>query len=176
MKVDPSGIQNAKRRLPLPALLRALGFNPPVAGIGNMPSPFAARRRQKSPSCSLYRRGESWRWCDRTGGREIKGDEITLLERLENLSRKDAIARYLTLAGQRNTTATSFPSRPKSLLADKAIDWLAAVGNFNETHAKWLSEWRGYSSEFVDWLKRQNLIGVYRGNFALPVHDHHGGI
>jgi len=79
-----STIEIAKTRLPLPELLRVLGFKPPRNGEGNMPSPFAIDRRQKSPSFSIFRCGDAHGWCDRTGGQEIKGDEITLLERLEN--------------------------------------------------------------------------------------------
>src|SRR5262245_22490532 len=99
MTRDRSAIEAAKTRLPLPDLLRALGFNPPDGGDGNMASPFAGHRRQKTPSFSIFKRGEAWGWCDRSGGGEEKGDEISLLEKLESLTRAEAIRRYLALAG-----------------------------------------------------------------------------
>src|SRR6478752_5788285 len=99
MARDRSAIEEAKRRLPLPDLLRALGFTPPAGGPGNMPSPFVKGRQQTTPSFSLFRHGDTWGWCDRTGGGEEKGDEITLLEKLEGRTPGEAIVRYLTLAG-----------------------------------------------------------------------------
>ena len=126
---DRANIEAAKARLPLPELLRKLGFDPPAAGEGNMRSPFAANRRQKTPSFSTFRRGDAWGWCDRTGGQEIKGDEITLLEKLEQLSRADAIARYLTLAGTETARATAAARNDKASSTDE-FDWSAAVAKF----------------------------------------------
>ena len=100
MSADRSNIEAAKERLPLPELLRVLGFTPPGgAEGGNMQSPFSKGRKPKTPSYSIFRKGESWGWCDRSGGEERKGDEITFLETLEGLSRADALRRYLHLAG-----------------------------------------------------------------------------
>lgn len=178
-----AAIATAKTRLPLPDLLRVLGFNPPLSGEGNMPTPFATGRRQKSPSFSLFCRGGSWRWYDRTGGHAIKGDEITLLEKLENLSRKDAISRYLDIAGVGNAQGSSgcqqkLPPLKRDLRSSPAMimDWSAAVAKFTADHAARLSKWRGYSNEFVHWLWQQELLGVYNDNLALPVHDDDGRV
>jgi hypothetical protein len=176
-----SAIEKAKERLPLPQLLRALGFSPPRNGEGNIKSPFVIHRRHKSPSFSIYRHGQAWGWCDRTGGREIKGDEITLLEKLENLSRSNAIARYLALAGinnardkrgrLRDSPRPRRNSKSASELSGGLIDWPSAVTKFSAKHAVYLAKWRGYSQEFVEWLRDHELVGIYKDNLALPVHD-----
>jgi hypothetical protein len=182
MRAGRSNIAAAKLRLPLPALLRVLGFNPPPNSEGNMLSPFAMGRRQKSPSFSLFWRN-SWRWCDRTAGQEIKGDEITLLEKLENLSRSEAIARYLTLAGMENTPRTRDPRQEPTGLNRKppssselTIDWSTAVTKFTAKHAAHLAKWRSYSHEFVEWLRHHELVGIWNHNLALPVHNNAGGV
>src|SRR5262245_39561266 len=133
MARDRSAIEEAKRRLPLPDLLRRLGFNPPAGGAGNMPSPFAKDRRQKTPSFSIFRHGDVWGWCDRTGGGEEKGDEITLLEKLEGRALGEAIVRYLTLAGVQSGRRAIAGRDGKSTMQKTALkydtappDWAAA--------------------------------------------------
>ncbi|MBK1883648.1 AAA family ATPase [Luteolibacter pohnpeiensis] len=51
----------------------------------------------------------------------------------------------------------------------KSFDWKSKVEAFTDEHAAKLAEWRGFSREFVDWLKREQLIGVHNGSFAIPV-------
>lgn len=57
-----------------------------------------------------------------------------------------------------------------------STDWEKAVAGFTEDHAAKLSEWRGFSPDFVKWLHRQELIGVHNGCFAFPVHDAKGNV
>lgn len=193
MTNDRSNIEAAKRALPLPDLLRRLGFEPPAENEGNMQSPFAKGRRQKSPSFSIFRRGESWGWCDRSGGTESKGDEITLIEKLEGLSRASAIARYLSLAGlanaipgatvrtdgasgtratdSKNRTANNLPPRPVP-----PVNWPEAVKGVTASHKSKLANWRGLSAEFVEWLVSTSSLGICRGAFAFPVHDDAGAV
>jgi hypothetical protein len=180
---DRSKIEKAKAQLPLPDLLRVFGLNPPPAGEGNMPSPFTSGRRQKSPSFSIFQRNGAWGWCDRTGGQEIKGDEIILLEKLENLSRAGAIARYVALAGIENADGPCGSQQRLSSLKRKSrpllgitVDWPGAVAKFTAYHAGRLSKWRGYSPEFVEWIRHQELVGLYNGNVALPVHNDAGQV
>jgi len=170
---DRSRIEEAKQKLPLPELLRELGHTPPSGNDGgNMQSPFAKGRRQKTPSFSIFRRGAAWGWCDRSGGKEIKGDEISLLEALEGLSKADAIRRYLSIAGVENAR-TGNPTR-KPQASEAGIDWPAAVEKFGDAHAARLCEWRGYSRHFVDWLKASGLIGVVGDGIAFPVRSETG--
>ena len=168
MKLSRGNIEAAKARLPLPALLERLGFTPPAgAEGGDMNSPFAKGRKQKSPSFSIFRRGDSWGWFDRSGGQESKGDEIGFLERLEGLSKGDAIARYCALAG----IETAHPAAPERKAAAPAgpFDWVSCVEKFAPAHAARLCKWRGYSPAFVDWLKSQSLVGVVGDGTAFPV-------
>ncbi len=182
MKSDRSKIEAAKATLPLPDLLRRLGFHLPASGEGNMASPFAADRRQKTPSFSIFQRGDGWGWCDRSNGGEEKGDEITFLEKLESLSRADAIARYLALAGveDRCSGQASVASKPaettRTAPAPSSLDWSAVVAKFTATDAARIATWRGYSREFVEWLHKEGLIGICNGCIAFPVHNVAGEI
>ncbi len=177
MKADRSNIEAAKVALPLPDLLRKLGYAPPATGEGNMRSPFAKGSRQKTPSFSIFRRGDSWGWCDRTGGTEIKGDEITLLERLDGVSPAAAIARYLTLAGVEAASPVAASRGRKTVVVRKiahdpasSIDWPAAIAKFTPAHASQLAKWRGLSAAFVAWLNEQGLVGLCKDSTAFPVH------
>ncbi len=183
MTRDRSAIEAAKARLPLPELLRALGFNPPASGDGNMQSPFATGRRQKTPSFSLFRRGDAWGWCDRSGGGEDKGDEISLLEKLEALTPAAAIARYLALAGVESGTPAATVREAKTSAREAAPkhdaappDWPAALAKFTADHAARLAEWRGLSAEFVAWLHGQGLVGICKDGIAFPVHREDGAL
>ena len=177
MKRDRSAIEAAKSRLMLPELLLALGFSPPAGGEGNMPSPFAKGRRQKTDSFSVFLRGDVWGWCDRTGGGEEKGDEISFLEKLEGLTPAAAIARYLALAGVESAPLAATARQGKAAVPDSAApDWPAAVAKFSPDHAARLATWRGLSAEFVAWLKAQGLIGICKDSTAFPVHRADGAL
>ena len=177
MKRDRSAIEAAKAKLPLPEVLRALGFSPPAGGEGNMPSPFAKGRRQKTDSFSVFRHGDAWGWCDRTGGGEEKGDEISFLEKLEGLTPAAAIARYLALAGVASAPLAATARQGKAKVPDSAPpDWPAAVAKFSPDHAARLATWRGLSAEFVAWLKAQGLIGICKDSTAFPTHREDGAL
>ena len=175
---DRSAILQAKARLPLPELLRSLGFQPPASGSGNMSSPFRSGDHQSSPSFSIFERAGSWGWVDRSGGSEEKGDEIVLLEKLENLSRKDAIVRFLALAGVQDTPPRSAsiptPVRPSTPPSTPPPAWEDVSASFTLDEQRKLASWRGYSPELVAWLHEQGLLGSYQGNPCLPVRDASG--
>ena len=44
------------------------------------------------------------------------------------------------------------------------------------SNLKRLAQWRGYSVEFCSWLRDQNLIGLWKGSIAFPVHDDAGRV
>ncbi len=173
---DRSPILAAKSRLPLPELLRALGFQPPQSGSGNMPSPFRSGDRQGSPSFSIFERAGSWGWVDRSGGGEEKGDEIILLEKLENLSRKDAIARYLELAGIRADVRIPAPAPrvPAAAPLPPPPAWEDLSAAFTTEEQRRLASWRGYSLELVSWLQEQGILASYKGSPCLPVRNGEG--
>jgi hypothetical protein len=51
------------------------------------------------------------------------------------------------------------------------LDWRDCVAAFTEKHLERIAEWRGYSIEFCSWLKEKELIGLYDGCIAFPVHN-----
>ena len=174
-------IQEAKQRLALPQLLERFGIEVPLRGEGNMRSPFAKGRRQKSPSFSIFRRNGAWGWCDRTGGQEIKGDEIDFIEQYDKISRSEAIHRYLEMAGVVEVAISGKQSWSPAELAearaaDSPPDWAACVAKFTDDHVARLVESRGYSLEFVRWLRDQSLVGIRKDGIAFPVHRSDGAL
>ena len=173
---DRSSILAAKAALPLPELLRALGFQPPQSGSGNMPSPFRIGDRQGSPSFSIFERAGSWGWVDRSGGGEDKGDEISLLEKLESLSMKEAIARFLDLAGIRpdQKFPPPAPRAPAAVPLPPPPSWEDLSAAFTPDQQRKLAAWRGYSPELVIWLQEQGILASYKGSPCLPVRNQSG--
>ncbi len=56
------------------------------------------------------------------------------------------------------------------------IDWKKCVSEFTPEKASELCEWRGYSIECVRWMREQEFIGCFQGNFAFPVHNAKGQV
>lgn len=56
------------------------------------------------------------------------------------------------------------------------IDWDSCLMDFTEKHADAVCKDRGYSAHFVDWLHEQEMIGLYKGCVAFPVHDDKGEV
>jgi DNA primase len=80
-------IAEMKRRLPLPTLMDWLGLGEYAQTSAKCPFHEDSRA-----SFSVYETPKGWLWkCHASCG---GGDEVTLLERVENLSRTDAIARF----------------------------------------------------------------------------------
>jgi hypothetical protein len=52
-----------------------------------------------------------------------------------------------------------------------ALDWRACVEAVTDKQIEYLAKWRGYSVEFCSSLKQNELVGVYNGRIAFPVHD-----
>ena len=130
----------------------------------------------------------------RDHGADHSGDQITFIQRFEGLSRGDAIRRFLELSNgiqpNQNGASTSkqssyqYTSPPDSIdrkgnghsTAPVDVDWPGCVAAFTQDKALELSEYRGYSMPFIEWLKDFGLVGIYRGQFALPIHDDAGGV
>jgi AAA domain-containing protein len=64
------------------------------------------------------------------------------------------------------------PAAKKTTEAVTAFDWQACVAAVDEKQIQRLSKLRGYSIEFCQWLKDNNLLGIIDGHFAFPVHIH----
>ena len=90
------------------------------------------------------------------------GDEITFLEIRERLSQRDAIKRFVEMAGMNGN--------------NPIFDWRACVEAFTDSYLEQLADWRGLSGEFCSWLRKHELVGLCKGCIAFPVHDESGAI
>lgn len=162
-------IEDAKRRLPLPQLMRR-------RGLGDH-----ARRSEKCPfhddqhnSFSIWQTDKGfWFWkCHAGCG---AGDEITLLEKLDGVSNKEAIKLFLEVAGVAQMSREIPGQKSNSEIANP-IDWRRCVDALTEKHLKRLGEWRGYSDDFCSWLYKAGLVGLWQNCIAFPVHDRAGQV
>src|SRR5438045_3696967 len=160
-------IEDARQKLPLPALLTQLGLGEHAKKSARCPF---HEDRHNSFSVSQAPNG-LWRWKCFTGCGS--GDDIDLVARCKNISKGEAIKLFLGMAGVMQAH--------KGLSARKAngkappIDWQRCVDAFSAKHLEQLGEWRGYSGEFCSWLHRHALVGLYDGCIAFPVH-HRGEV
>jgi len=148
-------IETLKQKLNLPALMDALGYGDCAKPLCS--SPF---REDRNPSWGI--KEEDGRWFFNDFATNEGGDEIDFIKQALNLDTKAAIAKYKELAGV---------IEPRVVLEDKPsrIDWTVAKASFKPAHHERLSEWRGYSPEFVTWLHENSLVGVVQGQLAFPI-------
>jgi len=163
-------IAQAKRQLPLPALLHQLGLGEHAKKSARCPF-----HDDKHNSFSVWKSGSGlWFWKCHTGCGE--GDEIIFLELHEKVSRPDAIKRFLEMAGLNGAKP---PRQAASTLTSKStllLDWQGCVEAFTDERVQWLAKWRSYSIDFCRWLKGNGLVGLYKGCIAFPVHDRAGNV
>jgi hypothetical protein len=176
-------IDEAKARLPMPELLDRLGIPRKANGT---PKRNPLREDDKNPSFSVFREGALWFWKDHGTGKS--GDEIGLLEAFENLTRADAIRRYLALAGvaEQGTAAPPAPAKKGTAKApppsatpakrEPALDWHALVAALDDEQLAKLAKWRGLSIEFCRWLREAGLVGSHKKRICFPVHDDAGNV
>jgi uncharacterized protein DUF3987/CHC2-type zinc finger protein len=152
-------LAEAKRRLPLRALLHRLGLGQHAKKSSRCP--FHDDQRN---SFSVWRNEDGqWFWKCHAGYGE--GDEITLLRTRKRISNRDAIELLKEMAGVSATV-----SKPKSCMPPP-IDWRACVEAFTNEHIEQLAEWRGLSGEFCSLLKQNQLVGLHEGCIGFPVRD-----
>jgi hypothetical protein len=157
-------IDEAKRRLPLPGLMRKVGF-----GQHAKKSALCPFHDDKHNSFSVWKSsGGLWFWKCHAGCGE--GDEITFLEQHGGVSRREAIKRYLEMAGMNGS-----PPSPLSPRSTSSWNWSACVAAFTDEHIERLANWRGYSIEFCYWLRKDGFVGLYDDCIAFPVHNHPSG-
>lgn len=171
-------IAEAKQRLPLPDLLARLGLGEHAKKSARCPL-----HQDKSPSFSVFEQEGLWFWKCHAGCGE--GDEITFLEKHEGLSNGDAIRRFCELAGVNrighNSVVTPPPLKPKAddsskTECDLSEQWRKCLTAFTDQQAEILADWRGYSPEFVAWLRQRELIGSFKSLVAFPVHGDGGKV
>lgn len=116
-------IDEAKRRLPLPALMRQLGYNEKHIRKTAL-CPFHS---DEHPSFSVFqsKNGKGWQWkCHAGCG---YGDEIALLVKHFNISRPEAIRRYLDMAGFPAPAPSGSREYPKSPASPKSRGSLSVL-------------------------------------------------
>ncbi|HEU5246940.1 MAG TPA: CHC2 zinc finger domain-containing protein, partial [Candidatus Udaeobacter sp.] len=108
-------IANGKQWLPLPVLMHRLGLGEHAKKSARCPF-----HEDKHNSFSVWQNGDGWAFkCHAGCG---AGDEINFLELHEKLSRRDAVKRFLELAGL-NGSAVCIPSPNETKQAPSAFDW-----------------------------------------------------
>ena len=113
-----NAIAEAKQRLPLAKLMADRGIKLPCKNRFNIPCPIHGEQKGNSFSVTVKGGGQQVWKCH--GKCQCGGDEITFLEKFENLSRKDAVKRYLELAGVQ--TAKKSKRKSKSAIFIE-LDW-----------------------------------------------------
>ena len=165
-------IQQAKVRLPLPLLMERLGLGEHAKK--NARCPF---HDDGNPSFSAFQIDGRWFWKCHAGCGE--GDEINLLETLKGLSRSEATKLYLEMAGCMPSTLAN----PTQILRPESNnglwvpnDWQQCVSALTRRDVERLANERGYSIDFCEWLRTHELVGLYKGCIACPVHSEAGSI
>jgi putative DNA primase/helicase len=169
-----------KALLPLPELMARCGDG--ERAKKKVRCPF---HDDHTPSFSVYQRGGLWFWKCHAGCGE--GDELDYLKRKFGLGDTEAFAKWRELAGvnggrpavsrrdhlQRDPKAAASVTMPEP---DLSAEWQQCVAAFTDEHAAKLPTWRGYSSEFVAWLRQRQLVGLDNERFALPIHNDAGAV
>jgi AAA domain/CHC2 zinc finger len=161
-------IAEAKRRLPLPALLHRLGLSEHAEKSARCPF-----HDDKHNSFSVYKNAKG-EFCFKCFAGCGEGDEVTFLEKHYGISNKEATKRYLAMAGVNGSTSNA--SKTTGANSESLLHWLACVSAFTEKHVQRLAQWRGYSIDFCSWLKENALIGLFSSCIAFPVHDRAGNV
>jgi hypothetical protein len=155
-------LAEAKARLPLPALLHSLGLGDHARKSAKCPF-----HEDRHNSFSIWHNDAGkWFWkCHAGCG---SGDEITLVAKVKGISIAEALKLFREMAGVAPPRSKAPPVSPP--------DWASCVEAFGDADLERLAEWRGYSGEFVSWLRQRQLVGLYEKHIAFPVHDEAGNV
>lgn len=158
-------IDEAKARLPLPQLMEELGHGAHAKGTAK--SPF---RPDRNPSFGIFHKDGTWAWKDH--GTNEGGDEITYLEKALELSRKDAIAKFLEMAGIRREQK---PQPTKYKLASQPGLWQKLHAAADAEFLTQIAASRGLEFETLEWAHQLGIIGNKDGMPAFKNGDgaHH---
>ena len=132
-------IAEAKRRLPLPALVHRLGLGEHAKKSARCPF-----HEDKHNSFSVWKNGTGmWFWKCHTGCGE--GDEITFLELYEGISNAEAIKLFLKMAGVNGAAPRAKADNAARTLSphDKRrgdFNWDACVEAFTEAEIRRFAE------------------------------------
>jgi Protein of unknown function (DUF3987)/CHC2 zinc finger len=158
-------LQRAKQLLPLPRLLHRLGLGQKARK--NARCPFHVD--QKASFSVFIGNDGRWYWKCFSGCGD--GDEPAFLAKYKNIPIGDAIKLYKEMAG-----VVAAPPSLKPAAAVSPSNWRACVQALTDKDLEQLADWRGFSGEFCSWLKQNQLLGLYEGCIAFPVHDAAGNV
>ena len=162
-----------KERLPLPEIMARCGDGDRAKKSARCPF-----HEDGKNSFSVWQRDGLWFWKCHAGCGE--GDEIHYLQRKFAVDKAGAFAKWRELAGVNSDVATTHKVKPAPPDAkperDVSADWRSYVAALADDHAAKLATRRGYSPEFVGWLRERELIGLHEGKLAVPVHNDAGAV
>jgi hypothetical protein len=172
-----SDIREAKRKLPLPALLYQLGLGEHAKKSARCPF-----HEDQHNSFSIWQRDGVWFWKCHTGCGD--GDEITFLERHKGISRGEAIRLFVEMAGvngserirEHSSAAFPLPSQRQASNGEKAFNWQQCISGLKAKDLVKLGNERWYSRAFCSLLHEKKLVGLFNGSVAFPVHDAAGDV
>ena len=123
-------VQEAKRRLPLPALMHQFGLGEHAKSSGHCPF-----HPDKKKSFSVFREGERWFWkCHGECGES--GDEPAFLAKHKGISIGAAIQLFKEMAG----VSVGLLPKPGPAMP---LDWDRCVAGFTDKHMELLAgSWR----------------------------------
>lgn len=169
-----SALDDAKARLPIPALWRALGLRGSPGKCCR--SPF---REDRNPSFSVFDGGARFK---DFGCPDHRGDAVDFIALARGLSRPDAARELIRMAGLTDRDPDRRPppihrvDAPPPIPDTVARIWEEGVGFLRDSgqdRAR-IAQWRGWTEGFVATLAEDGLIGMplYRGSrgVAFPVH------
>ena len=167
-------LSKAKDKWPLDAVMRKLGYGDEYLKA-SCKSPF---RDEKEASWGVFKteKGEL-KFKDLATGES--GDQVDFIAMHLGCSTKDALDYFFNLAGINRVEPRTFKRpapepepepepEPKAGPLNK-FDWERCVTAMDAEQMRHFAKWRGYSLEFVQWLKEQKLVGIYDGCPATPV-------
>jgi hypothetical protein len=157
-------IEEAKQKLPMPALLHQLGLGDRARRSARCPLPG---HEDENASFGIFKtKTDTWRF--KCFSCNSDGDEIEFLRQYEGLSNGDALRRYLELAGvngsrpplgqafrkakaimKRADTWADGKTGTLPVRQESPFDWQKCADAFTAEHQERLCDWRGFSPEFV---------------------------
>ena len=154
-------IEQWKAALPLPTLLLRLGLSERELTPGEYPCPL--HRESRGNAFSIAHKEGRWLW-NCFGACGCGGDEVTLLEKVENLSRTEAIRRLRELAigtgAPAQTTRVNTPKVPRRpRLPQPSLEYPADLHTGSYEELCTVAKLRSVSEQAVIAMSRAGFLG-----------------
>jgi len=155
-------IDDAKEKLPMPALLHQLGLGDRAKKSARCPLPGHV---DENASFGIFKtRAGAWRF--KCFSCNSGGDEIEFLRQYDRLVNGDAIRGYMELAGVNGSKPPlghAFKKAKAAMARDwsnanpqQSFDWQKCVDAFTTEDQERLCDWRGFSPAFVSRLRAES--------------------